>query len=201
MAKLWGRLCVLCAGCPIRVTGLDAVDRDGQYVIMVNHQSALDIPLLMSTIPHRWRTVFWAKTSLFRIPVLGWAMRVLGHMPIDRTDRSTAGRMLAQSIDRAREGRSLLVFPEETYSRDGVMLPFQRGGFVLAIKMSLPILPAGIRGTRDALPPDGRLLRPTALELHFGNPIPTTELAISDRGRLMDETRDAVSRLSGRDEG
>ena len=94
------------------------------------------------------------------------------------------------------DGRSLLVFPEETYSPDGRLLPFQRGGFVLALKMGLPILPLGISGTRTALPPGGRLLRPTTLVLRFGEPIPTKDLGISDRRQLMEQTRDIIERLS-----
>jgi len=196
LASLWGTICVWAAGCPIRIQDLDPIDRDGQYVVMANHQSALDIPLLMAVLPSRWRAVFWAKTSLFRIPVLGWAMRMLGHMPIDRIDRSSAGQMMASSIERAGDGRSLLIFPEETYSPDGQLLPFQRGGFVLALKMGLPILPVGVSGTRNALPPQGRLLRPTTLKLRFGEPIPTEDLGISDRRKLMEQTRDAIIHLS-----
>jgi len=201
LAGVWGRICVWAAGCRIRTDIADRTEITGQYVLMVNHQSALDIPLLLAVIPAEWRTVFWAKTSLFRIPVLGWAMGMLGHMPIDRIDRSTAGHMMARSIERAQEGRSLLVFPEETYSPDDRLLPFQRGGFVLALKMKLPILPVGIRGTREALPPRGRWLRPTTLELRFGTPISTAGLAISDRKRLMEETRAAISRLAGASDG
>jgi 1-acyl-sn-glycerol-3-phosphate acyltransferase len=197
MAGSWGRTCIRATGCPVNIEGLDEIDLDRRYVIMANHQSALDIPLLLGVIPAHWRTVFWAKMSLFRKPVLGWAMYMLGHMPINRTDRSTAGGMLASSIERARDGRSLLVFPEETYSPDGELLPFQRGGFVLAIKMGLPILPVGVRGTRVALPPDSRLLTRTTLDVRFGSPIPTEDLSVADRARLMELTREVIGRLSG----
>jgi 1-acyl-sn-glycerol-3-phosphate acyltransferase len=196
MARLWGRICVWVTGCPVRIEGLDDLDLHGQYVVMVNHQSALDIPLLMGVLPARWRAVFWAKQSLFRIPVLGWAMRALGHMPIDRVDRRAAGRMLSESIDRAADVRSLLVFPEETYSMDGNLLAFQRGGFVLALKTGMPILPAGINGTRVALPPRQHVIHPATLTVRFGEPIPTADLSVSDRQELMDHTRDAVAALS-----
>jgi 1-acyl-sn-glycerol-3-phosphate acyltransferase len=195
MARLWGQICIWGAFCPIRVENLDRIDRRAQFVLMVNHQSALDIPLLKAVIPAEWLTVFWAKQSLFRIPVLGWAMRSLGHMPIDRINRGTAGRMLSDSISRAGSRRSLLVFPEETYSRDGKLLSFQRGGFVLAIKTGLPILPVGIVGTREALPPDGRLITPATLRVRFGEPIGTTNLSITNRQQLSDQTRDAIAGL------
>ncbi len=196
MARLWARVCMWATGCPVMVEGLGATRREGPWVVMVNHQSALDIPLLMAALPADWRTVIWAKESLFRIPVLGWAMRMLGHMPIDRRNRRSAGPMLARTLERVREGRSVLLFPEETYSPDGALLPFQRGGFVLALKAGVPILPAGIRGTRHALPPRGRTIRPTALRLRFGPPIPTEGVPVADRSDLTQRTRRAILDLS-----
>jgi 1-acyl-sn-glycerol-3-phosphate acyltransferase len=162
---------------------------------MTNHQSVLDIPLLMAVMPAEWRTVFWAKQSLFRIPVLGWAMRVLGHMPIDRVNRRTAGRMVADSAERAADSRSVLVFPEETYSLDGELLPFQRGGFVLALKTGMSILPVGVHGTRLVLEPRKHLIDPGPLTVSFGSPIEVFALGISDRQELMDRTREAIEEL------
>lgn len=199
LARLWGRICVWGSGCPVRIVGLDRIDTDDRFIVMANHQSALDIPLLMAVIPATWRTVFWAKQSLFRIPVLGWAMRMLGHMPIDRVNRRTAGRMVSDSAARTAEQRSVLVFPEETYSPDGVLLPFQRGGFVLALKTGMAILPVGLNGTRDALAPRRHMIRRTTLTVRFGEPIITEGLGVSSRQQLMDRTRDAIERLKEAD--
>ena len=196
LARSWGRVCIRGAGCPVRIEGLDRIDPEGRFVVMVNHQSALDIPLLIGAMPAEWQTVFWAKESLFRVPVLGWAMRSLGHMPIDRVNRRTAGRMLAASAERAADCRSVLVFPEETYSRDRGLLPFQRGGFLLALKTGLPILPVGIAGTREALPPGRHVITPTTLVVRFGEPIPTVGLAVSSRQPLSERTRLAIADLA-----
>jgi 1-acyl-sn-glycerol-3-phosphate acyltransferase len=195
LARTWGRICVWGSGCPVRVEGRDRIDPDGRFVVMSNHQSALDIPLLMGALPATWRTVFWAKQSLFRVPVLGWAMRMLGHMPIDRVDRRSAGRMLSSTVERTAEARSVLVFPEETYSPDGELLPFQRGGFVLALKTGMPILPVGLSGTRDALPPRRHLIHHATLTVRFGSPIETAGLGVSSRQELMDRTRAAIGSL------
>jgi 1-acyl-sn-glycerol-3-phosphate acyltransferase len=195
LARLWGWICLWGSGCPVRIVGLDRVDPDERFIIVVNHQSALDIPLLMAVIPADWRTVFWAKKSLFRIPVLGWAMRELGHMPIDRVKRSTAGRMLSHSATMAAERRSLLVFPEATYSPGGVLLPFRRGGFVLALKTGMPILPVGIRGTREALAPRRLTIRHALLTIRFGEPIVTEGLGESHLRQLMDRTHDTIADL------
>jgi 1-acyl-sn-glycerol-3-phosphate acyltransferase len=196
-AGSWGRVCIWGTGCPVRIEGLDRIDLERRFVVMVNHQSALDIPLLIGVIPARWQTIFWAKQSLFRVPVLGWAMRTLGHMPIDRINRRTAGKMLAESAERITDQRSVLVFPEETYSRENGLLPFQRGGFLLALKTGLPILPVGVAGTKEALPPGRRVITPTTLTVRFGEPIPTAGLAVSSRQNLSDRTRLVIADLAG----
>jgi 1-acyl-sn-glycerol-3-phosphate acyltransferase len=197
VARRWGRFCLWCAGCPVRTEGLDELDRSGRFVVMANHQSALDIPVLIGVLPARWSTVFWAKKSLFRVPFLGWAMTALGHMPVDRINRLSASGLVVETAGRATGAASVLVFPEETYGSDDRLLSFHRGGFVLAIKTGLPILPVGIRGTRSALPPNGRVLSPCPISVRFGAPIPTADLPISDRERLTEQTRTAVARLAG----
>ncbi|HOC43916.1 MAG TPA: lysophospholipid acyltransferase family protein [Thermoanaerobaculales bacterium] len=195
MARLWGRLCVWGTGCPVRIEGLAHVDLARRYVVMANHQSALDIPVLMAVLPAAWRTVFWAKESLFRVPVLGWAMRMLGHMPIDRVNRRLAGKMLSDTLRQVEDGRSMLVFPEETYGPPGQLLPFQRGGFVFALRSRLDVLPVAVLGTRDALPPGVRRVAPTRLTVRFGEPIATSELAVGDRPLLAERTRAAIEHL------
>jgi 1-acyl-sn-glycerol-3-phosphate acyltransferase len=197
VARQWGRFCLWCAGCPVRTDGLDGLDPSGRFVVMANHQSALDIPVLIGVLPARWSTVFWAKKSLFRMPFLGWAMAALGHMPVDRINRLSASGLVVETAERATGAASVLVFPEETYGSDDRLLPFHRGGFVLAIKTGLPILPVGIRGTRSALPPSGRVLSPCPISVRFGAPIPTADVPISDRERLTERTRAAVARLAG----
>jgi len=196
-AGSWGRVCMWGTGCPVRIEGLERIDLQRRFIVMVNHQSALDIPLLIGAMPAEWQTIFWAKQSLFRIPVLGWAMRALGHMPIDRINRRTASKMLLESTERVARQRSVLVFPEETYSREQGLLPFQRGGFILALKTGLPILPVGVAGTREALPPGHRVITPTPLTVRFGEPIPTAGLAVSSRQSLADRTRQAIADLAG----
>ena len=104
--------------------------------------------------------------------------------------------MLQESTERAAGQRSVLVFPEETYSREPGLLPFQRGGFVLALKTGLPILAVGISGTREALPPGRRLVTPTTLRVRFGDPIPTAALGVSSRQALSDKTRQMIENLS-----
>lgn len=197
IVRTWARVCLAAAGCRLRVEGLDRLDCGRRYVVMANHGSALDPEVLLAALPAALRCTLWAKRSLFRQPFLGLAMRAASFIPVDRVDRSGAPQLLAETTRQLRQGRSVLVFPEETYGPGDVLLPFQRGGFLLAIKGGLPILPVGVEGAGAALPPRTHLVRPNQLVVRFGEPIETGGCAVSERRRLMDEVRDAISGLCG----
>ncbi len=197
IAWLWGRLCLLLAATRLRVEGSTELDPRGRYVVMANHESALDIPALLAALPVTLNVRFLAKKSLFRIPFLGWAMRGMGFIPVDRANRSTAAHTFERSSHLLAGGRSVLIFPEETRSPDGELLPFQRGGFLMALKSGLPILPVGIEGTRIAMPARRLLLRATPVVVRIGEPLPTAGRRISDRRLLTEEVRAAVDRLRG----
>jgi len=200
IGRLWAKLCLLAARATVRVRGLIQLDASAPVVILVNHQSALDIIVLLASLPSRLNVAFWAKQSLFSRPFLGWAMRAMGFVAVDRQRRRTASRILTTSMGLFEAGRSILVFPEETYAPGDALLPFRKGGFLLALKAGVPIVPVGVRGTAKMLPPDGYLLTPTELEVRFGTPIPTHGSTVADLPVLMDQARQAIALLSGRQE-
>ena len=118
---------------------------DGPVIFMSNHQSNFDILSLLAAMPRRF---YWiAKKELFEIPVFGPSMRRGGYIPLDRGD----GRKALQSIDEAaatiHQGKSVVLFPEGTRSPDGNLLPFKRGGFILARKAEVPVIPVTINGS------------------------------------------------------
>ena len=197
VAHLWGRSCLKLVGVPVVVEGLNHIGPDERYVIMANHESSLDIPVLLTALPSSVEPRFLAKKSLFRVPFLGWAMSSAGFIPVDREDRSTAAATLAQSLDVVQGGGSPLVFPEETWTRDGRLLPFARGGFVLALKSALAILPVGLEGPRLVLPPHKGVFQPQPVIVRIGRPIPTRDLGISSRQKLSVHTRFEIDRLRG----
>lgn len=197
VAHFWGSACLRIAGVPVTVEGLDHLARAGRYVIMANHESSLDIVVLLTALPPSVELRFLAKKSLFSIPFLGWAMRAAGFIPVDRDDRSTAAATLKQTLDEVSRGGSPLVFPEQTWTTDGRLLPFARGGFLVAIKAGLPILPVGLEGPRMVLPPKRSILRPQPVTVRIGEPIATKGLGVSSRRNLMDRTRREIDRLRG----
>jgi 1-acyl-sn-glycerol-3-phosphate acyltransferase len=192
---VWAQLILWAALIRVKIEGAERVPLDGPVVYMANHESWLDIPLLLVAIPGQVR--FLAKSSLFSIPFLGWAMRSMGFIPVDRENRRTAIKSFEEAAARIRAGRSVLVFPEETRTSDGSLLPFQRGGFLIALKAGLPIVPVGLDGARRCMAKYSYVVRPGKIVVRFGDPIPTAGRAVSDKTALMEATRNAIAVLRG----
>jgi 1-acyl-sn-glycerol-3-phosphate acyltransferase len=197
VAHLWGRICMRLVGVSVVVEGLDHIAAGERYVIMANHESALDIPVLLTALPPAIELRFLAKESLFSIPFLGWAMRASGFIAVNREDRSTAAATVARTLAEVRRGGSPLVFPEQTWTLDGRLLPFARGGFLVALKTGIPILPVGLEGPRLVLPPDKGIVRPGPVTVRIGAPIQTAGLGVSRRHELVAATRRDIDRLRG----
>lgn len=194
VARLWSRGIVWTAGLRVRRSFETPLDGTRPVVYMVNHQSLFDIPLLFVTLPGQARML--AKESLFRIPVFGWAIRLGGFISIDRQDRRKAARSLEVAADRLRAGTSTLVFPEGTRSLDGRLLPFHRGGMLLALKSELPIVPVGIEGSLEVQPKTSFAVRPRTVFVRYGTPIDVGEYGVRRRVELTEAVRREVARLA-----
>jgi 1-acyl-sn-glycerol-3-phosphate acyltransferase len=165
------------------------------YVFLCNHRSLFDIPVLIATSPGQLRMV--AKRSLFLIPLFGWGLQAGRFIPVDRADRSTAGRTFTQASERLREGTSILMFPEGTRGLTDVLLPFQRGGFLLALKSGLPIVPVGVRGTRALQPKGSWTIRPGTAVVSYGAPIDPAAYGLRRKAELTHEVRARIAELAG----
>ena len=142
--------------CPLEVQGAELVDRSRSYIVVANHLSVLDIMACFLAVPVPIR--FLAKKELFRIPVLAPAMRAIGIVEVDRSARSAIHEQVnRQARELVASGRSLIIYPEGTRSRDGELRPFKKGAFTMAVAGGIPVLPLTIAGTYRAWPP-GRLL-------------------------------------------
>jgi 1-acyl-sn-glycerol-3-phosphate acyltransferase len=198
-ARLWS-ICLLKASLlRVRVTWEAPLDRRAGYVFLANHQSLFDIPVLLGTVPGQVRMM--AKRSLFRIPIFGWSLAAGGFIPIDRGDRSTARQSFASAMDRLRAGTSILLFPEGTRALDDTLLPFQRGGFLLALKTGLPIVPVGVRGTRAVQRKGSWAIRPGPVEVRYGAPIDTSAYGIRRKKELVAEVRRRIAELAALEVG
>lgn len=191
--KGWGRWIVWAAGIDAVAEGLEKLDPNGQYVLVANHHSYLDIPCLLATIPISVR--FMAKASLFQVPIFGWGLQSAGFIPIDRKDRSKAKAAFSLAVERIKRGNSIAIFPEEGRSKDRWMRPFQRGAFLLAIKSELPIVPMAIDGTFEVLPVGQIRIKPGRVTVRIGDPFETKDLAVRAKKEVMDRTRQSIGVL------
>ena len=190
-AKFWSWLILKTCRVRVRVEGVENVPRNQSVVFSVNHQSALDIPILFVHLPVRFR--FLAKRSLFHLPFLGWHLRRSGHIPVERERPREALRSLEVASQRIRTGSPVVLFPEGHRSRDGQLRPFKGGSFYLAIKAGVPIVPITLNGTRDALKPDTYYVRGGQTEMIVHPPIPTAGLGLNTTEELCAEVRARIA--------
>jgi 1-acyl-sn-glycerol-3-phosphate acyltransferase len=174
------------------ISGYRVLDPRRPYVVVSNHQSFADIPVI-SCLP--WEMKWVGKSELFRIPIVGWMMRLAGDLELERGNARSGMKVLLGARDYLRKNCSVIFFPEGTRSRDGSVGEFNEGAFRLAIKEQVPVLPLVVEGTRDALPRDSWRFGPVSL-IRVGvlPPIETAGLTNEDTGRLAQDVRDRIIR-------
>jgi len=195
VTRLWSAGLLRASGVRLEVRRGSELDPGSSYVYLANHQSLFDIPAVLLAVPGRFRMV--AKQSLFRIPIFGWALAAAGFVSVDRGDKASARQSFAAAEQRLRSGGSILLFPEGTRSTGDTLLPFKRGGFLLALRTGLPIVPVGIRGTRAVQAPRQRSIQPGTVEVRFGAPIAVTDYGIRRKQELIAEVRRRLAELAG----
>jgi 1-acyl-sn-glycerol-3-phosphate acyltransferase len=195
VARLWARGVLFSSGVRIAARFDPAFDPEASYVFLSNHQSLMDIPVVLTSCPGPVRLV--AKRTLFQIPLFGWAMAAAGFVSVDRKDRSSARETFAAAADKLKRGISVLLFPEGTRGEGAVLLPFQRGGFLLALRSGLPIVPVGIRGTRAVRGKSDLMIHPQTVEVRYGAPLDPAAYGLRRKRELTAEVRRRIAELAG----
>ncbi len=195
IARLWGRSILWVSGVRVVVHGRERLDPSRACIFMANHQSNFDIPVLLGHLPVQFRWL--AKAELFRILLFGRAMRGAGYIPIDRQDRAAAFHSLREAAEKIRAGASIVIFPEGTRSADGELKAFKKGGFVLALQAKAPVVPIGIRGTREVMPKGSLWIRPGRVTVAIGEPIDLAGGAFPTKEALMETVRRAILEAMG----
>lgn len=174
----------------IHIEGERSVDPRCPYVMVCNHQSIADIPII-SCLP--WEMKWIAKAELLKLPILGWMMRWVGDIPVDRDSRSSGARVLVAARQYLRDRCSVIFFPEGTRSRDGRLFPFSDGAFRLAIKAQVPILPLVLDGTHGALPKNSWKFGAVSVKLRVLAPVQTSGLQAGDAPALRERIRSVIA--------
>jgi 1-acyl-sn-glycerol-3-phosphate acyltransferase len=192
-ARGWARAILRLAGITVSVRHGERFEPGRSFVIAANHESFCDILVLLANVPLSLR--FLAKRSIFRVPVLGWSIAAAGFVPVDRGERRRSAAIMDAALKRLRGGRSLVIFPEETRTPDGELLPFKQGAALLALRSGLPLLPVGIGGTFRILPKGSRRITPGRVVLAAGSPIEVGGRRPSERRDLTRIAREQIGAL------
>lgn len=195
VARAWGRVLLAVSGVRVRVEGAEKLQPDCAYVLVANHRSLMDTPVMVAHIPLQVR--FFAKKGLFKIPLVGGHLRRAGHLPVERENPRASLKSLSEAARMVRERRiSVLIFPEGGRA-PAEMRQFKEGAAYLAIKAGVPAVPVGIVGTREVLPMHSSHVRPHAVTVRIGDPIPTAGARLDYRGELSQILQHKVAELMG----
>ena len=191
-ARLWSWLIMKTIFSPLTVTGLEKVDTTKPHLYAVNHLSAMDIPALYVALPFQFHIM--AKKSLFHYPFLGWHLRRSGQIAVDAESALASMRSL-NVRQKLKSGMPLVIFPEGGRCRDGHLQPFMSGGFYVAIKAGIDIIPMALVGTFELLPMNTYHIQPRPLHLLVGEPISTKGYTSRQVDQLSAVVRKAIEQL------
>jgi 1-acyl-sn-glycerol-3-phosphate acyltransferase len=189
-ARLWGRVALWANRVKVSVEGMENLEGGGPYIFMSNHQGSYDIFALLGHLPFQFKWL--AKKELFSVPFLGWTMAAAGYISIDREGTRETVEAMNKAAERIRDGMSVVIFPEGSRSPDGTIQPFKKGGFTLAIKSKVPIVPLALTGSREIMPRERLTAASGEIRIRMGRPIETAQHSMKDRKDLMEKVRETI---------
>jgi len=190
--RLWGKIALLVNRVKVRVEGIEHLKGEGPYIFMSNHQGTYDIFALLGHLPFQFRWL--AKKELFSVPFFGWVMAAAGYVNVDREGTRKTVEAMNEAAQKIREGMSVVIFPEGSRSPDGSIQPFKKGGFTLAIKSKVPIIPISIIGSREIMPKGKLTVTSGEIRIRIDHPIETQNYSLKDRKSLMEKVRQTISK-------
>ena len=181
------------AGIRYRIVDRQRIPSGRAVVFCANHQSNVDPPVLFHALHRRLHILY--KAGLRKIPVLGRAFEAGGFVAVHRDNREKAFASIEAAAASMRAGNSFLIFPEGTRSKTDDLLPFKKGGFIMAILAQAPIVPVAISGGRAAMKRGSWVVHPVRVTVRVGTPIETTGLTFTDRDRVIAEVRQRIEEM------
>ncbi|HYX53345.1 MAG TPA: lysophospholipid acyltransferase family protein [Candidatus Limnocylindrales bacterium] len=192
-ARFWSRMILATIGIPVQVIGLEKIDTSRSHVYVVNHLSALDIPVLYVHLPFQFRIL--AKKELFRYPFMGWHLKRSGQIPVVLDNAKASIRSLTLAVKAVQNNMPLVVFPEGGRSETGQLQPFMGGAFFAAIRAQTDVIPMALVGTYEILKMNTWHIRPRPVQLWVGDPISTEGMTTRDTETLSARARQAIAML------
>ncbi len=191
------RLGLALAGITVVARGTEHLQRDTSAVYAANHASNIEPPVLFHALRSLYPNVaVLYKAELRKIPLLVWVWDAAGFVPVERANPGQSLPAVNRASDALKAGKSFMIFPEGTRSKTGALLPFKKGGFVMAIAAQVPVVPVAITGARDAMRKGSPLVWPATVTVEFAPPVITAGLSFTQRDDVIKQVRREIeSRL------
>ena len=174
-------------GVRVEVSGIERLDPNQTYIFTPNHQSLIEVPLFVTYLGRN--PAYLGKKEIFKYPVFGYGIRLIGVVPVDRSNSPAAVESARLATENLRHGKSYVVYPEGTRSRDGHLLPFKKGAFMMAIDAGVPVVPVTVSGATKIMPKAQVKVFPSTVRITVHEPISTKGYSKENVAELMERAR------------
>lgn len=189
--RLFVRVGLALVGVRVEVNGGEHLKKDQAYIFTPNHQSFIEVPLMVTYIGRN--PGYLAKKEVFKYPIFGYGIRLIGVIPVDRQHSASAVESARQATANLKKGKSYVVYPEGTRSPDGNLLPFKKGAFMMAIEAGVPVVPVSISGASAIMPKQQIKIYPSTVRITLHEPIETSEYTRENVSELVELARGRVA--------
>lgn len=190
MVRAWGKVSLFMLRLPVKITGLENLKGLERSVLVCNHTSAVDIPLILGNVPRR--IGFLAKKQVVYIPVIGQILLLLGHVLVDRSNPRQALKSIKRCTRAINKGISVALFPEGTRTTDGQVQPFKAGSLRIPVNAEAPVIPISIYGGHKVMRKNELTFRKHPLYMHIGRPISSKGITKDKFRGFVDSIQQAV---------
>lgn len=188
--RFFVRLGLALVGVRVEVTGVERLDPNQAYIFTPNHQSFIEVPLFVTYLGRN--PAYLAKKEVFRYPMFGYGIGLMGVVPVDRSNSAAAVESARRATENLRRGKSYVVYPEGTRSRDGRLLPFKKGAFMMAVDAGVPVVPVTVAGATKIMPKGEIKVHPSVVRITLHEPISTAGYGRANVDELIAQVRDKI---------